>query len=782
MAPSSQPPPQNPSSQTHQPYPATSQSPVAPQAPLAPQSTPQPAHATASPQAALAQTPNQAANQSIPIATPTSVTNANVDPATRALRQRILDSLSQQLPPLTKYEEYASAIRTVYIGLIIAPIVFIVGGIALLVFSYMTGLILCIGPLAFLMFVGALIIFLKTLFIRFEGARRERTLSRQAEPFLFAFVDRIAFVVNAPAPTKIHISTEVNASAAEEKGPHGQTELVLTLGLPLVVGLSLNQLSGVIAHELGHFTQNEATRSTSIAMNIARWLTKAVYQNELDQKRRLARGGSVEVQFVMSIIAFINHWILMGAIILLQFLVGHLSRKAEFDADRYITNLVGSDVMSSTFLRLGEIGASYERSVGTLLRFLNDRQLGDNFPRLVVEHISLLTPEERQEIQYETESRTTGHFDSHPSYNERIARSRAEQNSGIFNIDTDNSVLFTDLKKLCKDITWEMYVRLFGTRVKREDLKSMDDLIAEEHRQIEDATEVKRRFAGIFHVNRPFTFETSFIDDECDIPQRTQDLTVAIQQLNDNRDYHEKLIARYDVQRQKLMETEQAAALLTLAMSVPDQRLHALSTSRANAMAERDRAIMEMEKLENELASAELIMRSRVTSALDLLMTGACQFNDLVELKDEADDLVNTVFAIRDILPEVLKLHVVTHCLGSILRELEKYQVNHHVVTQVSQNCEAICYHLNAIKEGIVVTRNPLIRTEKTFVVDHLLLNRMNLHLGALNNPYEFFQDVDGFLDRFYAFYYRVVGRIGAIVELVESELGLSQSTTQNVS
>jgi hypothetical protein len=41
-------------------------------------------------------------------------------------------------------------------------------------------------------------------------------------------------------------------------------DLVLTIGLPLVAGLSVREFGGVLAHEFGHFAQGGGMRLTAL--------------------------------------------------------------------------------------------------------------------------------------------------------------------------------------------------------------------------------------------------------------------------------------------------------------------------------------------------------------------------------------------------------------------------------------------------------------------------------------------------------------------------------------
>jgi len=81
-------------------------------------------------------------------------------------------------------------------------------------------------------------------------------------PLLYAFITKICDVVGAPAPKRIDMNCDLNASASFRHGFRSLAghDLVLTIGLPLVANFSARELAGVIAHEFGHFTQGAGMR------------------------------------------------------------------------------------------------------------------------------------------------------------------------------------------------------------------------------------------------------------------------------------------------------------------------------------------------------------------------------------------------------------------------------------------------------------------------------------------------------------------------------------------
>ena len=116
-------------------------------------------------------------------------------------------------------------------------------------------LLVYLGPaIAGVIFVLFLI---KPLFSRSEKAGKPFKVLEANEPELFAFVRKICELVGAPAPREVWLDCKVNASAGFRRGwlSFFGNDLVLTLGLPLVAGMTTRQVAGVLAHEFGHFAQ-----------------------------------------------------------------------------------------------------------------------------------------------------------------------------------------------------------------------------------------------------------------------------------------------------------------------------------------------------------------------------------------------------------------------------------------------------------------------------------------------------------------------------------------------
>ena len=57
-------------------------------------------------------------------------------------------------------------------------------------------------------------------------------------------------------------------------------ELVLTVGLPFVAGLTLKEFAGLLAHEFGHFTQASGMRVSLLIRMVNYWFARVVYERD----------------------------------------------------------------------------------------------------------------------------------------------------------------------------------------------------------------------------------------------------------------------------------------------------------------------------------------------------------------------------------------------------------------------------------------------------------------------------------------------------------------------
>ena len=123
--------------------------------------------------------------------------------------------------------------------------------------------------------MGIVVVFfmVKPVLARPASRRQLMLVQPNDQPELFAFIREVCSQVRAPVPGRVQLDCQVNASASLGAGPLNlrQRDLVLTIGIPLVAGLSVRQLGGVLAHEFGHFAQGGGMRLTTLIRGVNAW-------------------------------------------------------------------------------------------------------------------------------------------------------------------------------------------------------------------------------------------------------------------------------------------------------------------------------------------------------------------------------------------------------------------------------------------------------------------------------------------------------------------------------
>jgi|SRR5579883_510520 len=322
---------------------------------------------------------------------------------------------------------------------------------------------------------GVVLLFfmVKPLFASRSRSQKLRTLEFGQEPLLFALVTRIAKAVGAPEPTRINVDCQPNASAGF--GSIFGKELVLTIGLPLVAGLSIQQLAGVIAHELGHFAQGTAMRLSYIVRSVNLWFARVVYERD-DWDESLARGCEAENRFALILLLamfciWLTRCILRVFMVITHALSSFMLRQMEYDADRYEARLAGSKTFGKTQRRLLLLGLATNGAHLMAGRswFLTGK-LPDDLSSLILGISEGISKKEFRKIEKQEEKTTTGFFDSHPAHTERLANARKENAEGLFQLEGPATDLFREFPKMSRAVTLDFYREVLGRRVKKDKL------------------------------------------------------------------------------------------------------------------------------------------------------------------------------------------------------------------------------------------------------------------------------------------------------------------------
>ncbi|MDP1797306.1 MAG: M48 family metalloprotease [Planctomycetaceae bacterium] len=301
---------------------------------------------------------------------------------------------------------------------------------------------------------GVLLVFsmIAPLFTRTEDDDDGMTVSPSEAPVLHSFVAKLSEVLGAPKPVEIRLMLSPNASAGYRGGMWGllRKQLVLTIGGPLLAGMTTQQIAGVIAHELGHFSQGGGMLLNHFVMQMARWFALAASTQQGFSNAMADSDGDDHA--IVAIFRFV-FWLtqLLGSLVFWGFaLVGlalsmFVSRRQEFDADRYEAEIAGSSAFFGTTRRMIELALGesliFQRGAGAILATLNEAGGVENLASEVVAAADLLAEESAPVIEAALQA-PTGWLDSHPGIRDRVQAVRARPQPGLFAVKLPGYALY----------------------------------------------------------------------------------------------------------------------------------------------------------------------------------------------------------------------------------------------------------------------------------------------------------------------------------------------------
>ncbi|MEI7058552.1 M48 family metallopeptidase [Nocardioides sp. CCNWLW239] len=231
-------------------------------------------------------------------------------------------------------------------------------------------------------------------------------LTEQDQPTLWAEVRQLAATAGTRAPDEIRLVPDANAAVSEETRLLGLRTGTrrLFLGVPLLQGLSRNQLHAVLAHELGHHSTLHTRlgallhRSRLAIAEVAAGLSNPLVKRPF---RTYAR-------------AFFA-------------LTRPLAHAHELDADRLSAKIAGPRTAATTLRTLPALDAAWhiylEQYVEAGTHYgLRPTRFFDNFTHLMSDPARL---EELARISAAPPTAPSSAYDSHPPLSERIARLEA---------------------------------------------------------------------------------------------------------------------------------------------------------------------------------------------------------------------------------------------------------------------------------------------------------------------------------------------------------------------
>lgn len=445
---------------------------------------------------------------------------------------------------------YRAGLAAVALAMVVLPILYValaifagwgvVAADRALIDSGLTGRALLFGLLTVTVGGGVAVLFMfKPLFAPKPAQPKSYTLARTDEPVLFGFIDHLCSVVHAPSPGAIDAVCIVNAAAGFRRGVLSFVgpDLKLTIGLPLVAGLTLRQFTGVLAHEFGHFSQGTGMRLTYVIRSVNHWFARVVYERDSwdEALHRWARedgGWIAAIARVAQGAVWITRRVLWALMMCGHFISCFALRQMEYDADECETRVSGSDAFEATSLRMSQLGMASQAAHNQLAETWKERRLVNDLPAFVVARLGTFDSDTLEKIHELALGRTTGFLDTHPADADRIRAARRIDVPGVFDLEAPADVLFMKFEALSREVTRRHYGNMLGEGAEQAKLQSVSQVMASTQADVEAADALRQVFGPLLMPVRALAMAPLLVEIPQDATEALASLRTLIRQMH----------------------------------------------------------------------------------------------------------------------------------------------------------------------------------------------------------------------------------------------------------
>ncbi len=709
--------------------------------------------------------------------------------------RQVLGAFQGELTPRPPSLLYRMGIVLVAIMMVLLPLVYVglTVGVAYLVFLHATVwgpsllsesqrgggrkqgaalILLYLGPLV----AGSVLVLfmLKPLLAKKPARPNSRKLEPDAEPLLFEFIALLCRKVGAPFPRQIEVDCEVNASASFRRGWISllSNDLVLTIGAPLVAGLSLRQFTGVLAHEFGHFAQGAGMRLTYVIRSVNAWFARVVYERDAWDEQLDAWSKNLplrELQIVIWFTVFLV-W-LTRRILWALMMVGHaiscfMLRQMEFDADRFEAWLAGSTVFADAMRRVELLSVAWRGVIVDLQGSFFEGRLADNTCELLLINVEQLTPEFVQQIDAARDESKTSWSDTHPASNDRIASAMRENAPGIFQLEGRAADLFHDFPRLAREVTEDYYREVLGDRFLRSGLVPVAEILGRQRADSEGREAFARYYGAAFGGLRPLDLSNAAPNVPADLATAAVEIGKLRQAMIQGADEYQRVLTEYDAADTHWVEAEQALALIGGGLKVEPADFHLVRSDANAAQAAAESALETQRRLAPQLAQFEMLVERRLNLALNLLSSAelAGKLPLAAEWQTEVPALRSSARVLASAWPNVLRIRNLYACLGLMFHNLKGREEQQEYVSAIRAEISGGALLVRDLHASLQDVIYPFEHAVAGATVAHYALETLPApdDLGAVYSSLSTVQE------QLYLLVKRVASRLAVIAEAVE--------------
>ncbi|HRZ97698.1 MAG TPA: M48 family metallopeptidase [Paludibacter sp.] len=410
----------------------------------------------------------------------------------------------------------------------------IVGGVTLIAYKPMfITIALGLG----LASMGILILIFLLKFI-FKSHKQDRSnlleVKEDQEPELFKMIREIVNEVGTNFPKKVYLSSEVNASVFYDSSFWSMFFPVkknLLIGLGLVNTITKEELKAILSHEFGHFSQR-TMKVGSYVYNVNQVIFNMLFENE-SYEELVKKWADISGYFSLFVIIAgkINEgiqWILKKLYIVVNKNYLGLSREMEFHADEIAASVTGYEPLKKSLLRMALADTSfnsvlsfYDNKIPENIKSVNLYQDHSAVVNFLADLNGLTLTNQLPDITLEEQSKYNksklvikDQWSSHPTTEERINRLEKTGFSTTNKSDSLANTIFTDISKLQKQIT----SNIFEAISYEGEIKEMASIsFLEEYKKEILTNAFSKIYNGYYDNKNPLNFDLSTGKSNVDI-------------------------------------------------------------------------------------------------------------------------------------------------------------------------------------------------------------------------------------------------------------------------
>ncbi len=626
--------------------------------------------------------------------------------------------------------------------------------------------------------------------------RRDDTIQvfRNEEPSLYLFVESVCYVINAPMPARIDVIHAPNASASFRGGllsVFKSNDLVLTIGMPLVMGMTSGQLAGVIAHELGHFTQRGAMRAYYLTGVVGNWLARAAYQRDkwdawLDEQ--LQASPHVVLSIILIAVKFsiyLTRFILRALLYLGDLICMHMSRQMEFDADRVQARFAGSAAFESVNERIDSLCVAFPRADNIAAEMWQTRrQVPDDMPSLIADVSRRISPEDRARIERAKRTERSGFFLSHPPTRLRLAKAKEAAEPGIYHNTAPASSLCTDASIYCKRVTYGMFAERLGRHLDNATFVPTTSVLASHAKDHARQTTAGKYFGFEPPLLRPVLLSMKRLPEQVDLKAGVEKLKKAIAAVRAAGPAADRAAKVFREATERRHRYEQAAAVMDARLRVDFHSLEIEKCSRSSLGQRAWDAQQEAITAVGDIDAAVEPACIRLATALSLLNApGIEKYVDRVdERRKRANELLPVLASLKRVFPVATEIPESMGKFRAVYGAVSSQQMFEAAepvllpladsicakVLQIRQECGGVAYPFRPEGES---ARHATWEAASTGDPDSNLGGRLTHHMIEHSHPQDIFYAGTMFNERFAEALARTTGELVEIAVEVEDAL-----------